>query len=109
VTFNYNPLFIISNPGKAAGLPLDQPLVQPSVSTPPAIKYQFAKDLYENLQQLLFHPHPPFEFHGTFSIIADPAIPNDERARIVSRQLLAQTILYFQYAASSRRPINNAD
>ncbi|KAJ7257056.1 hypothetical protein C8J57DRAFT_555408 [Mycena rebaudengoi] len=71
-------------------------LVEPGVVEAPAVKYQTAEDLYSDLQKVLFNWHPAFHFHGTFSIVADRTIHNADRARIVSRQLLAQTILYFQ-------------
>ncbi|KAJ7259417.1 hypothetical protein C8J57DRAFT_1640206 [Mycena rebaudengoi] len=75
-------------------------LVEPGVVEAPAVKYQTAEDLYSDLQKVLFNWHPAFHFHGTFSIVADRTIHNADRARIVSRQLLAQTILYFQYSTS---------
>ncbi|KAJ6608488.1 hypothetical protein B0H10DRAFT_2226789 [Mycena sp. CBHHK59/15] len=66
-----------------------------SSATAAPIRYQFASDLYRNLQRLLFFQHAPFLFHGTFSLVADPSVNNEARVRAVAQELIAHTVLSF--------------
>ncbi|KAJ7060981.1 hypothetical protein C8F01DRAFT_1253454 [Mycena amicta] len=72
------------------------------VSNPPATfqKFTWASNLYSELQSQYSAKSgkKTFRFHGTHSIIADPALNNKRRARQVERDLKTHAGLQFRFA-----------
>ncbi|KAJ7617303.1 hypothetical protein FB45DRAFT_933856, partial [Roridomyces roridus] len=75
------------------------PLVNKELNSTPLtpIVYQSLALILEDLNRLLYTPHEgqPFDFRAVCAIIADPAIDNAERVRLVAAQVTELTAISF--------------
>ncbi|KAJ6587646.1 hypothetical protein DFH09DRAFT_231131 [Mycena vulgaris] len=69
--------------------------VHSAVDPPDPIKFQTLGLMLIDLNHFLCHPHPPFFFRGTYSIVADPAINHAARVTSVAWELIRNTVLAF--------------
>ncbi|KAJ6587699.1 hypothetical protein DFH09DRAFT_1307902 [Mycena vulgaris] len=72
--------------------------VHSAVDPPDPIKFQTLGLMLIDLNHFLCHPHPPFFFRGTYSIVADPAIDHAARVTSVAWDLIRNTVLAFNVA-----------
>ncbi|KAJ7032011.1 hypothetical protein C8F04DRAFT_1262391 [Mycena alexandri] len=60
-------------------------------------KFVVAAELHKYIRRRCTDSSTPFNFHGTYAIIAQPEINNKERAKLVARDLKDNTTLLFDH------------
>ncbi|KAJ6568087.1 hypothetical protein DFH09DRAFT_1155738 [Mycena vulgaris] len=86
-----------SVPRVAPPKPVPIPLVDANTPAEPPvpIKYQTLGLLLIDLNHLLCNEHLPFDFCGTYSIVADPAVDDAARVMSVAWEVIRKTMLAF--------------